>query len=321
MGENEFSSLLREAAGEELPYEYENVLNGSPATFGIELEHVGGNNNAIAAELKRLGLNGSGRVLGYTESHSRIPPEDRDKWRVTLDSSVGGEIVSPILRDTPETWRQLEKVCEVIRRHGGTVSARCGGHVHVGVDVLDNSKHRWRRYKKLISGFENILYRLSTNRDLPAHRGTHYARPVGNSYRSLADRTINVDQAGGTEALQALARRFNVFGHASGVSTNNIADGSKPTIEFRTFNGSLDPAQVQNNVRVAVGIIQAAKNARTRSESTRKRGEMLAGHTYTQRPAPEDHSHIRKFLDIVFTRTKDKRACLGAYGRSQWQNI
>ena len=321
LNDEEFESILTEAAQENLTYEYENVLNASQATFGVEIEQVGGDNEAIARELNLLGLNGSGRVLGYMESHSRIPPEDRDKWRVTLDSTVTGEIVSPILSDTPENWRQLEKVCEVIERHGGRVNTRCGGHVHVGVNTLDNSKHRWRRYKKLITGFENIIYRLSTNSEIPTHRGTRWATPVGNSYRSISDTSINIDEAGGQEALRSIARRFNLFGHASGVSTNNVADGSKPTIEFRTFNGSLNPAQIQSNVRIAVGIIEAAKNAQVNAENTSKRGNLLKNHTYIERPTQNDHTQIRKFLDIVFTRKKDKKICLGAYGRSNWQDI
>ncbi len=321
LSDEEFQELLAEATRENLTYSYENVLNGSQATFGVEIEQVGGNNEAIARELKQLSLNGSGRVLGYVESHSRIPPVDRDKWRVTLDSTVSGEIVSPILTDTPETWRQLKIVCEVIKRHGGTVNMRCGGHVHVGVNILDNSKHRWRRYKKLITGFENILYRLSTNSELPTHRGTRWATPVANSYRSISDNSINIDEAGGQDALRNIARRFNLYGHASGVSTNNVADGSKPTIEFRTFNGSLDPAQIQNNIRIAVGILEAAKTAQISNESSSKRGNLLKNHTYNERPSSTDHNQIKRFLDIVFTRKKDKTLCLGAYSQSHWQNI
>jgi hypothetical protein len=320
--EQEFTEILSEASQDNLTYEYENVLNSSQATFGIEIEQVGGNNEAIARELRALGLNGSGRVLGYRESHDRIPTEDREKWRVTLDSTVTGEIVSPILKDTPETWRQLEKVCEVIKRNGGIVDMRCGGHIHVGVDVLDNSKHRWRRYRKLISGFENVLYRLSTNRNIPSHRGTQFSRPVADSYRSISDRSITIDESGGQDALRSVADRFNLHGHSSGVSTNNVATGAKPTIEFRTFNGSLEPAQIQNNVRVAVGILEAAKNSRIGQETTRKRGDLLKNHICTERrPLPNDHTQIKNFLDIVFTRKKDKKLCLGAYGRSNWQNI
>ncbi len=321
LSEQEFSEILTEASQGNLTYEYENVLNSSQATFGIEIEQVGGDNEAIARELRALGLNGSGRVLGYSESHNRIPPEDREKWRVTLDSTVTGEIVSPILRDTPETWRQLEKVCEVIKRNGGTVNMRCGGHIHVGVDVLDNSKHRWRRYRKLISSFENLLYRLSTNSDLPTHRGTRWSAPVANIYRHISDRIINIDEAGGQDALRGIAARFNFHGHASGVSTNNVATGAKPTIEFRTFNGSLNPAQIQNNVRVAVGIMEAAKNAQVKREISRKRGNLLKNFINIERPLTDEHAQIKNFLDIVFTRKKDKKLCLGAYSRSEWQNV
>lgn len=49
-----FRRKLRE--GIDVDYEYENVLNGNDLTFGIELEFVGGNPDAIARELYREGI-------------------------------------------------------------------------------------------------------------------------------------------------------------------------------------------------------------------------------------------------------------------------
>ncbi len=45
-------------------------------------------------------------------------------WMYESDGSVqGGEVVSPILSDTPETWQRLHQVCGIITGHGGTASA------------------------------------------------------------------------------------------------------------------------------------------------------------------------------------------------------
>lgn len=87
-------------------YEYENVLNGNTSTFGVELEFVGGNADTIASELYDLGITAAPYRLGY---HARV--SDNSKWKLERDGSVssggqGGELVSPILKDTPETWRK-----------------------------------------------------------------------------------------------------------------------------------------------------------------------------------------------------------------------
>lgn len=134
--------LLREP----IPYYYENVLNGSDITFGIELEFVNGNSNAIARELYEIGICSSPHMERY---HSTGEP---GKWKLERDGSVtsrsrGGELISPILTDTPETWRTLETVCEVAKRHGAQVNFDTGGHIHVGAEnALDGKRQRWRRF-------------------------------------------------------------------------------------------------------------------------------------------------------------------------------
>lgn len=53
------------------------------------------------------------------------------------------------LKDTPETWRQIEVICEVTKRHGARVNHSCGAHVHIGMNKLDTARERWRRFFKM----------------------------------------------------------------------------------------------------------------------------------------------------------------------------
>ncbi|MCA2220435.1 hypothetical protein [Nonomuraea aurantiaca] len=47
---------------------------------------------------------------------------------------MAAEVISPILRDSPETWANLATVADIIRSHGGEITTSTGGHIHVGVD-------------------------------------------------------------------------------------------------------------------------------------------------------------------------------------------
>ncbi|MFD0474790.1 hypothetical protein ACFQ0B_45995 [Nonomuraea thailandensis] len=47
----------------------------------------------------------------------------RGLWRLEKDSTVMGELVSPILYDEPETWENIRLACEIIRAHGGTAAS------------------------------------------------------------------------------------------------------------------------------------------------------------------------------------------------------
>ncbi|MEW9124929.1 MAG: amidoligase family protein [Thermotaleaceae bacterium] len=316
--EEEFIEAMQRAVEEELVYEYENVLNGSENTFGIELEFVDGDADAIARELYHLGICSHDRRLGY---HSQGVP---GKWKLEKDGSVsdgprGGELVSPVLTDTPETWRTIEKICEVAKRHGAAINHKCGGHVHIGIAPLNTARQRWKRFFRAIGGFEDILYRLAGG-SLGRIRSnySHYATPFQDNARRTVQSRFRLEERGD---IDQLARRASNQNRYHGINLTNIYESDKPnTVEFRYFNGSLDPAQIQANVKVANGVITAAQKVRTRgniTEITKKRGQML-----TEQPMGEnsrrDHSAVKKFVDIFFSRKKDKDMILGVYARNTW---
>lgn len=311
-----FERLLVEAQQEELPYEYENVLNGSRNTFGIELEFVGGNADAIARELYQLGICSHDRRLPY---HSTGVS---GKWRLERDGSVssgssGGELVSPVLTDTPETWRAIEKICEVAKRHGASINQQCGGHIHVGIEPLNTARQRWKRFFRTIGGFEEVLYRLAGG-DLGQIRSnsSHYARPFQQNARSTTVSRFSLENR---NDIDNLARRASNHNRYYGINLTNIYQSNKPnTVEFRYFNGSLNPAQIQANVKVANGVIIAAQKARTRgsvSETTKRRGQILRETPMERR---RDESLARSFVDIIFSRKKDKDAILKVFGKNRW---
>src|SRR3954451_12571892 len=114
-------------------------------TFGLEFEFATADAQWVAAELHARGLTASPEPDEYHGERTR------GYWTVEQDHSVtsvfsggesgatyvvGGEIVSPPLRDTPETWRQVATVLEVLRACGAEVNRSCGLHVHVGVEAL-----------------------------------------------------------------------------------------------------------------------------------------------------------------------------------------
>jgi hypothetical protein len=318
--EEEFNRTLERSAQAPLTYEYENALNGSRNSFGIELEFVGGNADAIARELHQLG------ICGYDHRVRYHAPSIPGKWKLENDGSVssgagGGELVSPVLYDTPETWRTIQTICEVARRHGAAIDNRCGGHVHIGMDPLDTTRQRWKRFFKSISSFEDVLYRLA---------GGSLGR-IRSGYRRYASQfSLNATRGASSNFMMEtdndvsrLATNISQHNRFFGINLTNIADPNKPnTIELRYFNGSLDPAQIQANVKISNGIITAAQKARTRSnpsETMKRRGEMLRDEQY-ENSNRQDHSMIKNFVDIFFTRKQDKDHIIGVYAKNTWRN-
>lgn len=300
-----------------VPYYYDNVLNGSNITFGIELEFVNGDSNAIARELHSLGICSSPAMERY---HSSRAP---GKWVLESDGSVtrggrGGELISPILTDTSETWQQIETICEVARRHGASVNTSTGGHVHIGAEeALDGKRQRWRRFFKTSVGFENAFHRLAGG-EQGRFRGGHYAPSAINQNR--AGITTRLPQEESTPAFQSIIGRIS-GGKYQSINLQPFT-GSKKTIEFRAFNGTLSPGIIQANVKYAAGVINTSVRSRIRqgeggdvADSDRKRGRII--NDYESNNARDDAS-VMKALDVMFSRKEDKEHILSVIARNSW---
>lgn len=226
------------------------------------------------------------------------------------DSTVTGEIVSPVLRDTPETWRQLEQVCSILQANGARATARTGGHVHVGADSagLDHDLNRFRRVANACAWAEDLMYRLAaaTGRGGRRHRG------AGNAYRWCGPMgTSRFEEA---QSLSELATRVGAS-HSMGLNYGNILDGRR-TIEYRYFDSSLDPARLQANVKLACWI---TKRCSTLPDSAIPAERVrLGSHATGQVQDSGDHL-LRRFADLVFVRPQDKLKLYWLYGRSSWQ--
>lgn len=300
-----------------VPYYHENVLNGSNITFGIELEFVDGNSNAIARELYNLGICSSPTMQGY---HSRRSP---NKWVLESDGSVtsggrGGELISPVLTDTPETWRQIETICEVAKRHGARVSTRTGGHVHIGAEeALDGKRQRWRRFFKATASFEEVFHRLAGG-EQGIFRGGGYAQ--SSIMQNQQGISVRMPATGNISEYQSAIRSIGRGKYQS----INISPffGGKKTLEFRAFNGTLTPGIIQANVKYAAGIVNTSVRSRARqndrlnvSDSDRKRGAIINDHQNNNR---RDDNSLMKAMDVVFSRKEDKEHILSVISKNEW---
>jgi len=300
-------------------YEHENVLNGAPVTFGVEIECVpadlqdDGFGQRVVDRLRAEGLTSQTERAGYHRGVHR----NSNMWGIERDGSlvgddgldVGMEIISPVLSDDPEHWRQLERICAIVKEEGGAVNERCGAHVHVGADrALDTDPSKWARLVCLYGGFQDVIYRMSARgrRHRGAGSGYRYARPLHRA--RLRPRFGSMDDVrgfylGGGGDRNARRRVGLNFQH----SRDN-------RVEFRQFDGTVDAEHIQQNVRLAVGMVAAAtEDLPEPTEEPRH-----VGHHQAQGEAADD-GNIRRFADLVFRRSSDKLAALRLYAQGAWQ--
>lgn len=328
----QFARELERMRNEPIPYEYENVLNGSDITFGIELEFVGGDSHAIARDLHIMGICQYDHMIPYhaeTSSYYRRYYGDQyrsghGKWKLESDGSVtsgdfGGELVSPVLRDTPETWRQIETICEVTKRHGGRVNYQTGGHVHISAEPLDGKRQRWRRLFKTFQGTEEAVFRFSGG-EQGRFRGDHYSESSQSDM--LRGRRMRLPEEG---ELSDFSRALNQGGNWQKYRSLNIrpfAEGTRNALEVRAFNGSLTPGVIQANIKVAAGLIHTAERSRTRnidegivSDAFKRRGTMINQYGSNGK----DNNTLIRFVDTYFTRKKDKEHIMSILAKNSWR--
>lgn len=300
-----------------VPYYYENVLNGSNITFGIELEFVAGYSDVIANELYSMGICSSPTMQKY---HSARHP---GKWVLERDGSVtsgryGGELISPVLTDTPETWRQIETICEVARRHGARVNARTGGHVHIGAEeALDGKRKRWRRFFKTAGGFEKTFHRLAGG-EQGIFRGGRFSK--SSDLQSRRGLRARMPEDGEISVVQSVIGKISK-GKYQSINISPFA-GNKKTIEFRAFNGCLTPGIIQANVKYAAGVVNTSVRSRIRlgegmtiTESDRKRGRIINDY---KRNNAKDDTAVMKAMDVMFSRKEDKEHVLSVIAKNSW---
>jgi hypothetical protein len=214
------------------------MIEARQLTFGVEIETVAPD-HLVRQEgglRLRIGPRHRGIQVPYLPAG----------WKAEHDCSIGAdhgghscEIVSPILQG-PEGLAAVIQALQVLKDNGHSVNASCGVHVHVGwprqlpADAL-------ARLVTMVAYVEKGLYAITGTKN--RERGT-YCRGV---------RRYN-DRANARDQIERV--RYHVL------NLTNLAHGTKRTIEFRVFSGSLNPTKVVGWVQVCLGLVERALNGK-----------------------------------------------------------
>ncbi|WP_460355639.1 ICP22 family protein [Actinoallomurus acanthiterrae] len=320
-------ALSRAERGEPVvPYLYENATGGLGArdggrAFGLELEISGpaANStemlNAIARDLHAHGLAQSADVHSYHAAKEAGYSDARNTWRVEFDDSVAGELVSPILFDEPETWQAIAKVCEIVTSHGGKVDFSTGGHIHVSTHDYDHIVENHHSVMRMADSYMDTLFRLGQNPDAYQHRGVAYCQPneqLTTGYASIGEVTAGDD------------------GHSLAVNMSGMHEGKQTDhIEFRMWDGSLDPAVIQTRVKLSLALTEAAfrqangllpPNGGLRDPLGAHLEERRLGadHEHPQGIGPAESLSFRRLMDDIFHRAIDKEQATALFAITRW---
>ena len=225
----------------------------------------------------------------------------RGGWTYESDCSVaGGELVSPILSNTEEGWASVRRACEIITENGGRASASTGSHITISAQEQAGQAVRLTRFLRFMHHHQGDLHVMAA---AGYDRGRSYAdflaRPPQEGYGRIAQATQSID-------------RYSFVNVAHVAPSSQNRSGSR--IEYRLWDGSIDPGRIQAQVRMSAALQDYS--ARDRSlEFTSERAS--AGLINPDASDFADRTEqVRGLLDVLFRRDQDKEqaAALWAAG-------
>ena len=209
-------------------------------TFGVEIEYEG---------IKKS------RVDEYISNNFA-------DWKSKKDGSLilGGEITSPILQDEIDNWKELQQICKYLRRKQAIMHRNAGGHIHVGAHILGGNFKKCRKFIKLYTVYESVLFRFFYGDNISGRKKMQkYARPIADELFSNikvinnATDIIDIKFSLPTDKYQAINFKNVDFGRYSYSKENN-------TIEFRVPNATNNEIVLQNNINTATKLMLSPTN-------------------------------------------------------------
>ncbi|MEV7189099.1 hypothetical protein [Kitasatospora sp. NPDC093102] len=294
-------------------------------TFGIELTIVFPPGTPEAEQSRRLaammsdfvaeGLSKDTRWYDHDLMTAERYTADPDGWRFQTEKKVAAELISPVLRDTELTWRNLGKACDIVTRHGGLAPGGTGGgHINIGTGDFGHEAARYSDLVGAVRGYEDLVYRLAGDPRQPTHRGIRACRP---------------NEQPPAEGFRTLKEVYDpARGRYWAVNLVPVDGRTSARVEFRSPGASLDKGAIQSHVRLAYGLVDAVAAHRNRGvplpqppyepvgshHRTAGTGKALTG-----RALAEDGRSARRLIDLVAHDRAGKAQLAALFAHTEWQ--
>lgn len=221
------------------------------ATFGVEIEFENATLDDIEEKMNRAKNN------NLLNGDWKLKQEDSLYSSRHFDG-FGGEIISPILTDQIDVYKQIRNACHIIKSSNGVITNRCGGHIHIGSKLLDDNINNYLRLARLWTVFEKEIERFGFGEDdVPRDNMSFYASSTANLLKHIEL----------LESGRFVKCNFNNFIRSYGIEKKLALsffylneDKKFHTLEIRCPNGTINPIIWKNNINFFVKFFAACKD-------------------------------------------------------------
>lgn len=292
--------------------------------FGIEIE---------ANNVKTKGENGlyTGESAKYIKDKNWHMATKKEE---SLVAEGGAELVSPILHDAEEDWKDISDICEHIKKFPGknddkvVADEKCGLHVHFDAEQLLKNPDAMKTFLNIYAESEEILYKMCNEKNNPIRKGAinrdlkgiHFisalwrkgmAAPSGEKIlKQIQNGTLKVSYKKFGK-LRMLASKYKLDERRYyGLNLTNLGNSKKNTVEFRMANGTLNPEVIKQNVFLYASLINIAIESTKNPEKYQDRLKDFFDTNVNEQQKAEN------FLNLIIENPKDKRIYM-----ERWESV
>lgn len=254
------------------------------------------------------------------------------KWHVAsaheerLVKEGGAELVSPILKDSENTWKNLEEICNLIKKYPGKkgneviANEKCGLHIHFDADCIASDPSKMKQFLKIYAESEELIYKMCNDKNDSIRK---YA--INRDFSTLIKSVSSIWRVGiaapsGKKILEKIEngtlkvsyKKLGKFRNLTnklkiderryyGLNLTNIGSKNKNTIEFRMANGTLNSETIKQNVFLYSSIINAAIKSVEQPELYQKKLNNFYKTDVTE------EEKVNNFLNLIMNNEEDRR--------------
>ena len=229
-------------------------------SFGVELEFTNADLEKVSDWLEKEDI-----PFLYQLQHKTHHP-DYQVWYLDVDPTVtelredhyiGGELSSRIFSDDFDSWEELQKVCQILRKMKACSSDKSSTHITVDISKYKNNPVFFETLSRVISVYENDMNFFFMG-DYFLKRKTKDDYAANMDFR-LRRNLAKVDFSH-EKFLDHLIFQTECFRLRDGVSFFKLySDG---LMEVRYPNGTLQEETIQTNINFVLKLLKAIEEGK-----------------------------------------------------------
>ena len=231
-------------------------------------------------------------------------------WKVEKELSLpeGAEAVSPILRNDINSWKQLKCMLEIVKNAKTSLNEKCGGHIHIGADILSYDSKKWNYFWKMCSISQPILYKIANEEGKIIRKSSvKFAKQNQDMFNNLIKNGgVNIK---GEEDLKLLVKQFCTDKNVA-INLKNVGTSYKNTIEFRMSNQTFNFEEVVNNARLYLKMVDTSVRMVDEKGYKEKEFNKFLNNSMSEKDL------LINFLNVIFEDDNEKKIYI-----KRWEKI